>query len=61
MVTSDEAWIDYTIADYYENTTINVKISDNTSSTERTGYIQAKWALEDGTNQTIKIPIIQDA
>lgn len=61
MVTSDEAWIDYTITNYYENTTINVTILDNPTATERIGYIQAKWALEDGTNQTIKIPIIQDA
>lgn len=61
MVTSDEAWINYSLGTYYENTTINVTISDNPSSTERIGYIQAKWALEDGTSETIKIPIIQDA
>jgi len=61
MVTSDEAWINYSLGTYYENTTINVTILDNPTATERIGYIQAKWALEDGTNQTIKIPIIQDA
>lgn len=61
MVTSDEAWINYSLGTYYENTTINVTISANTTATERIGYIQAKWALEDGTSETIKIPIIQDA
>lgn len=61
MVPSDEAWIDYTITDYYDNTTIVVTISANATATERIGYIQAKWALEDGTSETIKIPIIQDA
>ena len=54
-------WIDYIPTDYYNDTTIVVDISQNTTGSQRIGYITGKWALNDGTSETIQIPIIQNA
>jgi hypothetical protein len=61
LETPDEAWISYTLGTKFDNETINVSISANTTGSERIGYIKGKWALNDGTSETIQIPIIQDA
>lgn len=61
LAKSNFAWITYETDIFNDDTTIVVYISENATGLERTGYIQAKWALEDGTSETIKIPIIQDA
>ena len=61
LETPDEAWISYTLGTKFDNETINVSISANATSSERIGYIKGKWALNDGTSETIQIPIIQDA
>jgi hypothetical protein len=54
-------WIDYIPTDYYNDTTVRVDISQNTTGSQRIGYIAGKWALNDGTSETIQIPIIQNA
>jgi hypothetical protein len=54
-------WIDYIAADYDNDTTIRVDISQNTTGAERIGYISGKWEDETGTSIDIEIPIIQNA
>jgi hypothetical protein len=61
LVTPDEGWISYTLGTKFNNETIKVSISANATGSERIGYITGKWALNDGTNETIQIPIIQNA
>jgi len=61
LETPDEAWISYTLGTKFDNETINVSISANATGSERIGYIKGKWALNDGTSETIQIPIIQNA
>jgi hypothetical protein len=54
-------WIDYIPTDYYNDTTIRVDISQNTTGSQRIGYITGKWEDELGTINDIEIPIIQNA
>jgi hypothetical protein len=54
-------WIDYIAADYDNDTTIRVDISQNTTGSQRIGYITGKWENELGTIIDIEIPIIQNA
>ena len=54
-------WIDYIPTDYYNDTTIRVDISQNTTGSQRIGYITGKWENELGTIIDIEIPIIQNA
>lgn len=54
-------WIDYIATDYYNDTTIRVDISQNTTGSQRIGYITGKWEDELGTIIDIEIPIIQNA
>jgi hypothetical protein len=54
-------WIDYIAADYDKDTTIQVDISQNTTGSQRIGYITGKWQDETGTINDIEIPIIQNA
>jgi hypothetical protein len=54
-------WIDYIAADYDNDTTIRVDISQNTTGSQRIGYITGKWEDELGTINDIEIPIIQNA
>jgi hypothetical protein len=54
-------WIDYIPTDYYNDTTIRVDISQNTTGSQRIGYITGKWEDELGTIIDIEIPIIQNA
>jgi hypothetical protein len=54
-------WIDYIPTDYYNDTTIRVDISQNTTGSQRIGYITGKWQDETGTINDIEIPIIQNA
>lgn len=61
LETPDEGWISYTLGTKFDNETINVSISANATGSERIGYIKGKWALNDGTSETIQIPIIQNA
>lgn len=61
LETPDESWISYTLGTKFDNETINVSISANSTGSERIGYIKGKWALNDGTSETIQIPIIQNA
>jgi hypothetical protein len=61
LETPDESWISYTLGTKFDNETINVSISANATGSERIGYIKGKWALNDGTSETIQIPIIQNA
>ena len=61
LLTPDEGWISYTLGTKFNNETIKVSISANATGSERIGYITGKWALNDGTSETIQIPIIQNA
>jgi hypothetical protein len=61
LETPDDSWISYTLGTKFDNETINVSISANATGSERIGYIKGKWALNDGTSETIQIPIIQNA
>jgi hypothetical protein len=61
LETPDEGWISYTLGTKFDNETINISISANSTGSERIGYIKGKWALNDGTSETIQIPIIQNA
>lgn len=54
-------WIDYIATDYDNDTTIRVDISQNTTGSQRIGYITGKWQDETGTIIDIEIPIIQNA
>ena len=54
-------WIDYIATDYYNDTTIRVDISQNTTGSQRIGYITGKWQDETETIIDIEIPIIQNA
>jgi hypothetical protein len=54
-------WIDYINTDYYNDTTIRVDISQNTTGSQRIGYITGKWEDELGVTINIEIPIIQNA
>jgi hypothetical protein len=54
-------WIDYIPTDYYNDTTIRVDISQNTTGSQRIGYITGKWENELGVDINIEIPIIQNA
>ncbi len=54
-------WIDYIADDYDNDTTIRVDISQNTTGSQRIGYITGKWEDELGTINDIEIPIIQNA
>ena len=54
-------WIDYIAADYDNDTTIRVDISQNTTGSQRIGYITGKWENELGVDINIEIPIIQNA
>jgi len=54
-------WIDYINTDYYNDTTIRVDISQNTTGSQRIGYITGKWDNELGVTINIEIPIIQNA
>lgn len=54
-------WIDYIATDYYNDTTIRVDVSQNTTGSQRIGYITGKWQDETGTIIDIEIPIIQNA
>jgi hypothetical protein len=54
-------WINYINTDYYNDTTIRVDISQNTTGSQRIGYITGKWNNEFGVAINIEIPIIQNA
>ena len=54
-------WIDYIAADYDNDTTIRVDISQNTTGSQRIGYITGQWENELGVDINIEIPIIQNA
>lgn len=54
-------WIDYINTDYDKDTTILVDISENTTGSQRIGYITGKWNNEFGVAINIEIPIIQNA
>ena len=61
LQTSLYGWIDYIATDYDNDTTIRVDISQNTTGSQRIGYITGKWQDETETIIDIEIPIIQNA
>ncbi len=58
---SDYAWLDFPSGTYYNDTTISVDISENTTGVERIGNIVLKYENELGIFENFEIPIIQNA
>ena len=58
---SDFAWLDFPSGTYYNDTTISVDISENTTGVERIGYVVLKYENELGISENFEIPIIQNA